>query len=45
MASTSPVEEMIDQEDWSHISEPALRKRIQNRNSQRKLRKSLLLQT
>ncbi|KAJ5698800.1 hypothetical protein N7462_000805 [Penicillium macrosclerotiorum] len=34
------VDMMIDQEDWSHISEPALRKRIQNRNSQRKLRKS-----
>ncbi|KAL2808909.1 hypothetical protein BJX63DRAFT_435713 [Aspergillus granulosus] len=32
------IDMMIDQEDWSHISEPALRKRIQNRNSQRKLR-------
>lgn len=38
MASTDEIDKMIDKEDWSQISEPALRKRIQNRISQRKLR-------
>ncbi|OQE10143.1 hypothetical protein PENFLA_c090G03171 [Penicillium flavigenum] len=38
MASMTSIDEMIDQEDWRQISEPALRKRIQNRISQRKLR-------
>ncbi|CAG8904542.1 unnamed protein product [Penicillium egyptiacum] len=38
MASMTSIDEIIDQEDWRQISEPALRKRIQNRISQRKLR-------
>ncbi|KAI2726565.1 hypothetical protein CBS147354_4280 [Penicillium roqueforti] len=44
MASTDEIDKMIDKEDWSQISEPALRKRIQNRISQRKLRAKRKLQ-
>ncbi|KXG46528.1 uncharacterized protein PGRI_053840 [Penicillium griseofulvum] len=44
VATMDSIDEMIDKEDWSQITEPALRKRIQNRISQRKLRAKRKLQ-